>query len=57
LLWQEQAGLHNTEIVIKKGGGNRPCEALATLYSVKKVLLSTGPLPGKITMIHPTLSG
>jgi len=29
------------EIVIKKGGGIRPFEALATLYPVKKVLNST----------------
>ncbi|AIH01666.1 hypothetical protein M949_0495 [Riemerella anatipestifer CH3] len=27
--------------VIKKGGGTRPCEALATLSSRKKVLHST----------------
>jgi hypothetical protein len=30
-----------TEIVIKKGGGNRPVEALATLRLTKKVLNST----------------
>ncbi len=28
-------------IVIKKGRGNRPCEALATLYLLEKVLNST----------------
>lgn len=31
------------EIVIKKGGGSRPVEALATLYAIKKVLNSTRP--------------
>ncbi len=33
-------------IVIKKGRGNRPVEALATLYLVKKVLRSTNILLG-----------
>ncbi len=38
---QLQVQIH-IENVIKKGLGNRPVKALATLYLVKKVLHSTG---------------
>jgi hypothetical protein len=40
----------NFEIVIRKGGGIRPFEALATLYFLKKVLNST--CFGQITRVN-----